>query len=698
MKLKFDASLGYQQDAIQSVVGLFKGQPLARSTFEVTMGTGGNMGSQMSLGEGLEGVPAIANQLNLAADKDENDAKLLKNLHPIQEKNDIPAIPNLDGRHFSVEMETGTGKTYVYLRTLFELNKSYGFTKFIIVVPSVPVREGVLKSIEVMKDHFRALYDNVPFNHFVYDSTKLNQVREFATSNQLQIMVMNIQAFDKASAIMHKDRDDLSGYRPIDFISATNPIVMIDEPQSVEGDTRKAGTKRSSALDELNPMLTLRYSATHFNKHNLLYKLDPIQAFDLKLVKRIEVASMREQESFNSAYVKLISVDNTKGIKAKLEINTQKGNEQKRKKITVKLGDDLHLKSGNTKNDRLRPEYQEGYQIAEINCEPGFEKVTFSSGRSITPQSSLGDYGDTMLKAQIEETVEFHLQKELALKGQGIKVLSLFFIDKVDSYRKYDEQGNGLPGKFAQWFEEAYKRLSAQDVYKDLQKWSAEDVHNGYFSKDKKGKIKDTKGNTQADDDTYALIMREKERLLDPEVPLRFLFSHTALREGWDNPNVFQICTLNESNSVMKKRQEIGRGLRLPVNCKGERVHDAEINRLTIIANDSYDEFAKQLQSEYEEEYGIEFGRVPVIAFAKLLNADAHQHTELGQDVSKTIFKSLQEKGYLDSEGTVQDKFNPDDPSFVLELPEEFAPMQAKVSRQIERVHPQKPCGERQAR
>ena len=292
MKLKFDASLGYQQDAIQSVVGLFKGQPLARSTFEVTMGAGGKSGTQTSV---FDGLAAMANCLALGVDEDENKEKLLNNLHPIQERNDIPMVSELQGKDFSVEMETGTGKTYVYLRTLFELNKSYGFTKFIIVVPSVPVREGVLKSIEVMKDHFRALYDNVPFNHFVYDSTKLNQVREFATSNQLQIMVMNIQAFDKASAIMNKDRDDLSGYRPIDFISAANPIVMIDEPQSVEGDTRKEGTKRSEALNTLNPMLTLRYSATHFNKHNLLYKLDPIQAFDLKLVKRIEVASMREK-------------------------------------------------------------------------------------------------------------------------------------------------------------------------------------------------------------------------------------------------------------------------------------------------------------------------------------------------------------------------------------------------------------------
>ncbi len=679
MKLKFDASLGYQQDAIQSVVGLFKGQPLARSTFEVTMGAGGNTGSQMSLGNGLEGVPAIANQLTL-----DND-KLLQNLHPIQEKNDIPAIPKLDGRHFSVEMETGTGKTYVYLRTLFELNKSYGFTKFIIVVPSVPVREGVLKSIEVMKDHFRALYDNVPFNHFVYDSTKLNQVREFATSTQLQIMVMNIQAFDKASAIMHKDRDDLSGYRPIDFISATNPIVMIDEPQSVEGDTRKDGTKRSEALTSLNPMLTLRYSATHFNKHNLLYKLDPIQAFDLKLVKRIEVASMREEESFNSAYVKLIKVDNSKGIKAQVEINAQQGSAQKRKKVWVKLGDDLFLKSGEARKSNFRPEYQQGYQVAEINCEPGFEKVTLSSRRSVTPSEALGDYGDALLKAQIEETIEQHLKKEKALKGQGIKVLSLFFIDKVSSYREYDEQGNGLPGKFAQWFEEAYKCLTAKTEYKDLPKLSAEDVHNGYFSRDKKGKIKDTKGTTQADDDTYALIMRDKERLLDDNEPLRFIFSHTALREGWDNPNVFQICTLNESNSIMKKRQEIGRGLRLPVNNKGERVHDASINRLTVIANDSYEEFARQLQSEYEEEYGIEFGQVPDTAFAKLLNADVHQHTELGQDASKTIFTSLQDKGYLDSEGRVQDKFDPKDPKFVLELPEEFAPMRAQVSDTLQR-------------
>ncbi len=677
MKLKFDASLAYQQDAIQSVVGLFKGQPLARSTFEVTMGAGGSTGSQMSLGEGLEGVPAIANQLTL------NNDKLLDNLHPIQAKNDIAESPALDGRHFSVEMETGTGKTYVYLRTLFELNKQYGFTKFIIVVPSVPVREGVLKSIEVMKDHFRALYDNVPFSHFVYDSGKLNKVREFAASNQLQIMVMNIQAFDKASAIMHKDRDDLSGYRPIDFISAANPIVMIDEPQSVEGDTRKEDTKRSEALNSLNPMLTLRYSATHFNKHNLLYKLDPIQAFDLKLVKRIEVASMREEESFNSAYVKLIKVDNSKKIKAQVEINAQQGNAQKRKKVWVKLGDDIYLKSGEAKKSNFRPEYQQGYQVSEINCEPGFEKVTLSSGRTITFKQALGDYGDTLLKAQIEQTIEQHLKKEKALKDQGIKVLSLFFIDKVASYREYDNQGNGLPGKFVQWFEAAYNRLIKKPEYSDLDVWPVEKLHDGYFSKDKRGKFKDTKGTTQADDDTYAKIMRNKEQLLSPEEPLRFIFSHTALREGWDNPNVFQICTLNESNSVMRKRQEIGRGLRLPVNSKGERVHDASINRLTVIANDSYEEFARQLQREYEEEYGIGFGQVPEIAFANLIKAD--DHTGLGQNQSKELFKALQGKGYLDNDGKVQDKFDPKNPHFVLELPEEFAPMRAQVSDTLQK-------------
>ncbi|MCW7556020.1 hypothetical protein NX722_26000 [Endozoicomonas gorgoniicola] len=235
----------------------------------------------------------------------------------------------------------------------------------------------------------------------------------------------------------------------------------------------------------------------------------------------------------------------------------------------------------------FRMEYQDNYQVADISCEPGFEKLTLGAGRSVTFSQPLGDYGDALLKAQIEETIEQHLKKEKALKGQGIKVLSLFFIDKVASYREYDDQGNKTPGKFARWFEEAYSRLTAKSEYKDLLNWSAKEVHNGYFSKDKKGKIKDTKGTTQADDDTYALIMRDKERLLDDAEPLRFIFSHTALREGWDNPNVFQICTLNESNSVMKKRQEIGRGLRLPVNSRGERVHDASINRLTVIANDS---------------------------------------------------------------------------------------------------------------
>ncbi|WP_419602306.1 DEAD/DEAH box helicase family protein, partial [Thiolapillus sp.] len=660
IKFKFDGNLDYQQKAIESVVALFEGQPLANETYSVSIGTQDG-GSQLSLGdEEFSNIAAVANQLVLT------DELLLENLHKIQEDNNIPLQPELAGHHFSVEMETGTGKTYVYLRTLFELNKRYGFTKFIVVVPSIAIREGVQKSLEVMREHFKELYDQVPYDSFVYDPKRLGQVRQFATSNKIQLMVINIQAFDKARAIMNQENDRLSGVRPIDFIRAACPIMIIDEPQSVEGDTRKMQTKRSQALESLNPLCTLRYSATHKNPYNLLYVLNPIDAYDLRLVKRIEVASLVGEDGFNSTFVGLKSVDNSKGIKARLQINVDEPAGPKKKILTFKQGDDLYLKS------KERQEYQHGWLVANISCEPGLEYVEFSNGQVVRLGEELGGLGDELMRAQVHETVEQHLKKEHAVRGKGIKVLSLFFIDKVANYRVYRDDGVTSLGKIGRWFEEAYNELTQKPLYKGLLSFPVEQVHNGYFSQDK-GIAKDTSGKTKADEDTYALIMRDKERLLSADEPLRFIFSHSALREGWDNPNVFQICTLNETRSQDRKRQEIGRGLRLPVDEHGERVFDPTVNRLTVIANESYDDFARQLQSEYEEDYGIGFGRVDITAFAKLANPEAKQYTPLGQDISKTLYESLVNNGYLDGEGRVQDKFDPKNPHFVLALPDEWA-------------------------
>lgn len=677
MKLKFDPSLQYQQDAVEAVVGAFVGQPFAQTAAMAFQSLQISGLFQTELGMG--------NRLTLG------DDEILKNVQAIQEANDIEKVAALAGREFSIEMETGTGKTYVYLRTIFELNKVYGFKKFIIVVPSVAIREGVLKSIEVTKEHFQTLFDKAPFDHFVYDSKRLGKVRQFASSNQIQIMVINIQSFQKDVAdkdladmtedelkklnVINRENDRMSGRRPIEFIQAVNPIVIIDEPQSV--DTTE---KSRRAIRNLNPMVTLRYSATHRNPYNLLYKLDPIKAYDLRLVKRIEVASVRSDDNFNDAYVKLLSTDNTNGIRARIAIHKEGDSGPKVTKLWVKKGNDLFVKS------EEREAYRNGYIVQNIDCTPGSEYLEFNQGRFLELGQETGGQADDIMKAQVYETVEQHLKKERALKGKGIKVLSLFFIDKVANYRIYNDDGTTSLGKIGQWFEEAYRELAAKPIYKGLVSFDVSELHNGYFSQDKQGHAKDTRGNTADDDDTYSLIMRDKERLLDPNVALRFIFSHSALREGWDNPNVFQICTLNESQSVEKKRQEIGRGLRLPVNESGERVHDETVNRLTVIANESYEEFARTLQSEFEEDFGIQFGRVEKIAFAKLLRR-AEDGTEivLGQDESVKLWADLVANGYLNATGDILAKFDPKNPHFDLKVPAAFAALKAEIVDEINR-------------
>lgn len=677
MKLKFDPSLQYQQDAIDAIVGVFDGQPYVQ--------TGSMAFQSLQIGGLFQTELGMGNRLLLP------DDKVLENVHRIQEANAIEKIAGLQGHEFSVEMETGTGKTYVYLRTIFELSKVYGFKKFIIVVPSVAIREGVLKSIDVMKEHFQTLYDKAPFDHFVYDSKRLGKVRQFATSNQIQIMVINIQSFQKDVAdkdladmtddelkklnVINRENDRMSGRRPIEFIQAAAPVVIIDEPQSV--DTTE---KSRRAIRNLNPMATLRYSATHRNPYNLLYKLDPVRAYDLRLVKRIEVASIRSDDNFNEAYVKLLKTDNKNGIKAQVEIHKEGPSGPKATKLWVKQGDDLFVKSGD------REAYRNGYIVQNIDSTPGSEYIEFNQGRFLELGQEVGGLGDDIMKAQVYETVEQHLKKERALKGKGIKVLSLFFIDRVANYRIYNDDNTTSLGKIGQWFEEAYRDLTAKPIYKGLIPFDVREVHNGYFSQDKQGHDKDTRGNTADDEDTYNLIMREKERLLDPDVPLRFIFSHSALREGWDNPNVFQICTLNETQSAEKKRQEIGRGLRLPVNRDGERVHDETVNRLTVIANESYEDFARTLQTEFEEDFGIQFGKVEKIAFAKLTRtAQDGTEMELGQDESARIWSALVSEGYLSGAGDILDKFNPKNPHFDLKLPEEFADLKAEIIDEVNR-------------
>ena len=677
MKLKFDPSLQYQQDAINSVVSVLHGQPYVP--------TGAMAWQSLQIGGLFQTELGVGNRLTLQA------ADILTNLHAVQEANGVEKIDERQGMEFSIEMETGTGKTYVYLRTIFELNKTYGFRKFIIVVPSVAIREGVLKSVDMMKEHFQTLYDNVPFEHFVYDSKRLGKVRQFATSNQIQIMVINIQSFQKDVAdkelsemtedelkklnVINRENDRMSGRRPIEFVQAACPIVIIDEPQSVDNTE-----KSRRAIRKLNPLLTLRYSATHRNPYNLLYKLDPIRAYDLRLVKRVAVASVRSNDSFNDAYVKLLDTDNTNGIKARVEIHKEGSSGPKQARLWVRQGDDLYVKSGE------RETYHDGYIVQNIDCTPGSEYIEFNQGRFLELGQEIGGLGDDLIRAQVYETVEQHLKKERALKGKGIKVLSLFFIDRVANYRIYNDDGTMSLGKIGRWFEEAYRELTAKPVYKGLIPFDAAEVHNGYFSRDKDGHARDTRGNTAADEDTYSLIMRDKERLLDPCVALRFIFSHSALREGWDNPNVFQICTLNETQSTEKKRQEIGRGLRLPVNESGERVHDETVNQLTVIANESYEDFARTLQTEFEEDFGIRFGKVDRIAFAGLVRVAADgEEAAIGQEESARIWTELVREGYLSQAGDILDRFDPTNLHFELKLSDEFADLRAEIIDEINR-------------
>lgn len=582
MKLTFESNLNYQQDAIKSITDLFEGQPLEDSILEFNLKEEGT----------LNLINGVSNNLILS------EEQILANLQNIQTQNEIKVSDKLDGMHFSVEMETGTGKTYVYLRSIYELNKLYGFKKFVIVVPSVAIREGVLKNLEITHEHFQTLYDNVPVNFQVYDSAKVSTLRGFATTNNIEVLVINIDSFAKDENIINKPNDKLNGQKPVEFIQATHPIVIVDEPQNMETE------KRIAAIDNLKALCTLRYSATHRNHYNLTYSLNPVKAYDLGLVKQIEVDSIIEENAFNDAFVSVESITATKTkVTAKVSINSNENGGVKKKTLTVKVGDDLYKLSNE------REIYADGYIIEEIDAIS--QCISISNGNLLYKGDSQGGLTDDVMKFQIRKTIEEHLKKEKRLNKFGIKVLSLFFIDKVANYRTYDETGNPVKGKFAEWFEEIYQEYISKPTFKELDRFPVAETHNGYFSQDSKGKVKDTSGETKADDDTYSLIMKDKEKLLGLDNSLRFIFSHSALREGWDNPNVFQICTLNETKSDIKKRQEIGRGLRLAVDQTGKRTYDQNINRLTVIANESYDDFAKTLQKEIEDDCGVEFkGRI----------------------------------------------------------------------------------------
>jgi type III restriction enzyme len=694
MKLHFEPNLDYQLQAIEAVCDLFRGQEVCRTEFTVTMKApaaiaddilSGTAPQQMSFGI-VESDLGVGNRLTLL------DDELHKNLADVQLRGGLPPSSTLASGDFTVEMETGTGKTYVYLRSIFELNKRYGFTKFVIVVPSVAIKEGVYKSLQITEDHFKGLYAGVPFDYFIYDSTKLGQVRNFATSSNIQIMVVTVGAINKKDVNnLYKPSEKTGDEKPIDLIKATRPIVIVDEPQSVDGGLSGAG---KTALDAMNPLCTLRYSATHADKHHMVYRLDAIDAYERKLVKQIEVASATVEDAYNKPFARLVSVSNKRGtITAKIELDVTTANGVKRLEVTVSDGDDLEQTS------KKRAIYAD-FRIGEINTAKGeeFLELRYPGGEVyLAVGQAHGDVDALAVQREmIRRTIKEHLDKEKRLRPLGVKVLSLFFIDAVDRYRQYDADGNAVKGDYARIFEEEYRRAAKLPAYQSLfaevdLASAAEEVHNGYFSIDKKGGWSDTSennaGNRENAERAYNLIMKEKEKLLGFETPLKFIFSHSALKEGWDNPNVFQICALREMGTERERRQTIGRGLRLCVNQNGDRLRGFEVNTLTVIATENYEEFAENLQKEIEADTGIRFGIVEHHQFAAIAVTGADgQAVALGVDQSKALWEHLKAVGHIDAKGKVQDSLKQALKDGTLALPIAFEAQRGQIADVLRKV------------
>ena len=684
MKLHFEPNLDFQLQAIDSVCDLFCGQEKCRTEFTVTLprqaAIAGEEVSDLGLG----------NRLTLV------DEQLLDNLRSVQLRNGLSPSNALASGDFTVEMETGTGKTYVYLRTIFELNKRYGFTKFVIVVPSVAIKEGVYKSLQITEEHFKSMYAGVPVDFFLYDSSKLGQVRNFATSATIQIMVVTVGAINKKEVNnLYKDSEKTGGEKPIDLIRATRPIVIVDEPQSVDGGLTGAG---KAALDAMNPLCTLRYSATHANKHHMVYRLDAVDAYERKLVKQIEVAAATIEDAFNKPYVRLLEVSNKKGISAKVELHVQTATGAKPQVLTVNDGDDLEQLA-------KRAVYAD-FRVGEINTAKGeeFMELRYPGGQVYLALGQAHGEVDALAvqREMIRRTIKEHLEKEKLLRPKGIKVLSLFFIESVARYRQYDKDGNPVKGDYARIFEEEYRRAAKLPAFQSLfgevdLAQEAAAVHDGYFSIDKKGRWADPEldkegglknETSRADAERgYNLIMKEKEKLLSFGTPLKFIFSHSALKEGWDNPNVFQICALREMGSERERRQTLGRGLRLCVNQDGQRVYGHDVNRLTVIATESYQEFADQLQKEIEADTGIRFGIVEQHQFATIaITTPGGNVAPLGVDQSKALWDHLRAAGHIDAKGKVQDSLKVALKDGKLALPEAFEPYRGQVAELLRKV------------
>lgn len=579
MKFKFDANQDFQLEAINAIVDIFEGQPKT---------LGGRIWTSIP---NVDGALDLQNILNIYPNdlllrKDE----ILNNVRKIQERNKITNGSVVEDYDFSVEMETGTGKTYVYLRTIFELNKRYGWKKFIILVPSVAIREGVIKSLQITKEHFAKLYDSVPYRFYEYQSKNISQVKRFADSSNINIMVMTIGAFNKDTKstngrpnVLYQERDQMQGEQPISYIQKTNPILILDEPQNMEGEATK------EALKNFNSLSRLRYSATHRNPYNLMYQLTPYDAYQLGLVKKIEVFSVVDDDTgISRPYLKLFSVAAGRTIKARVEAIAKdaKGN-PKKKRLMLKQGDDLAQKTNN--------DVYSGYIVEALDADaPDLGqtgKIRFRNSVEVKQGEGVGGNREDIMREQIEQAIRLHFEKRKKLREMNIKVLSLFFVDKVDNYVQND-------GFIRRTFIKEFNRLKKEYGAVEL---DVENVHKGYFAK-RGDEYLERESSIAENQEAYELIMKEKERLLSFDEPTEFIFSHSALKEGWDNPNVFNICTLRETFAPIRKRQEIGRGMRLCVNQDGERVFLKHVNLLSVVANESYAEYVGQLQGEFVED------------------------------------------------------------------------------------------------
>lgn len=603
MKFQFEAHLEHQDEAINSVINIFNGIKTRNGVFSI------RKNSQISLFSNNHGISNVILNDNWQKDI------ALQNIKKIQEKNMLD-ISNTIGSipTFDIEMETGTGKTYVFLKTILELNQKYDFKKFLIIVPSLAIKEGIIKTLEITKEHFKMLYPSIKYQYREYDGQSLQLVWDFANNNNVEIMITNIQSINKDINIFNKNNDYLSGDKPIDLIKNTSPIVIIDEPQSTA-----SGKKSIDAINELNPLFILRYSATFKQRkdENLIYKLDAIEAYKKKLVKQIKVYGTEIEDNDIAKYIKLEKLDIKKqNATIKIKCSTNTGTKIKSK--TIRSNDNLFEVSNHLS------EYKD-LRIENIDFDN--KLIELSDEQKVYLNVNNNKYDKAIKEGQIEETIREHLNKQVKMRDKNIKVLSLFFIDKVANYRFQNERGESEPGEYAKVFERTFQKIlfkgkekgywklfnlneseDEKDVIKKIDQISKR-VHDGYFSIDKKNNYKDTKGDTKDDKSTYDKIMKDKEKLISFDEELAFIFSHSALKEGWDNPNVFQICTLNETKSEIKQRQEIGRGLRLCVDQNGERIYDENINQLSIFTNSRYEEFISNLQKEMIED-GIEFKKI----------------------------------------------------------------------------------------